>query len=157
MLLRYPASALLEAYRLIYLRLKEKYSSVLEYVEAEFAVFLAAMDLVAAARYVRRPRSGSPGPGDKEPGEGVVRGRAPLRHALKIRDSLRRLESRVAVVEDAVETSGTFVLNPIDISSEGELEKESEGESEGETEETLSVDLRGLEDGAGESSDSPID
>ena len=51
----------------------------------------------------------------------------------------------MAVVEDAVETSGTFVLNPIDISSEGELEKESEGESEGEIEKTLLVDLRGLE------------
>ncbi|EMD58177.1 hypothetical protein COCSADRAFT_165840 [Bipolaris sorokiniana ND90Pr] len=47
--LRYPASALLEAYRLICLR------SVLEYVEAEFAVFLAAMDLVAAARYGDEP------------------------------------------------------------------------------------------------------
>ena len=76
---------------------------------------------------------------------------------VEIRDSLRRLEGRVAAVEDAVEAGGTFVPDPMDISSGGESEEESEGESEGGTEETLSVDLRGLEDGAGESSDSPID
>ena len=76
---------------------------------------------------------------------------------VEIRDSLRRLEGRVAAVEDAVEAGGTFVLDPMDISSGGELEEESEGESEGEIEETLLVDLCGLEDGVEESSNSLID
>ncbi|EMD69032.1 hypothetical protein COCSADRAFT_155264 [Bipolaris sorokiniana ND90Pr] len=61
--LRCPAGALPEAYRLICLRSvrafargqKEKCSPVPEYVEAEFAVFLAAMDLVAAARHGDEP------------------------------------------------------------------------------------------------------
>ena len=75
---------------------------------------------------------------------------------MEIRDSLRWLESRVVVVEDAVEAGGTFVLDPMDISSGGESEEEEE-EEEGETEETLLVDLRGLEDGVEESSDSLID
>ncbi|KAF5852400.1 hypothetical protein GGP41_007810 [Bipolaris sorokiniana] len=75
MSLSFYAGALLEAYRLIYLRLVRAFArkvynidyyfgakrskklerEVLEYVKAEFAVFLAAMDLVAAARHSNEP------------------------------------------------------------------------------------------------------
>ena len=75
---------------------------------------------------------------------------------VEIWDSLRRLESCVAVVEDAVEAGGTFVLDPMDISSRGELEEEEKEEKKREIEETLLVDLYSLEDGVGESSNSLI-
>ena len=63
----------------------------------------------------------------------------------------------MVVVEDAVEAGGTFVLDPMDISSGGELKKkEEEKKLEREIEETLLVDLRSLENRAGESSNSLI-
>ena len=75
---------------------------------------------------------------------------------VEIRDSLRRLESRVVVVENAVEAGETFVLDPIDISSEGELEEKEEKKKKREIEETLSVNLRSLEDRVEKSSNSLI-
>ena len=75
---------------------------------------------------------------------------------VEIRDSLRRLESRVVVVENAVEAGGTFVLDPIDISSRGESEEKEEKKKKREIEETLSVNLRSLEDRVEKSSNSLI-